>query len=244
MGCSLANTPRSRGSTCCSRPRCGRERFGESPLRSMQSRREGDEAKGGPPGSGWAYNDVRVNLLCLALTELWRQPLGEVLAERVMQPSVAPIVVLAWLRRVVRPRRRSRHRGRQRGAHWGGGCSCRHVTWPSSVLHWLEEGVPCSAPNGCHAVGRHASSRPSYGYLWWLNDQQTVFPIAPKSGRCAREMADVTCSGLIRTENSSLHRTGRGNRTVHLRRQQPIHRMKWELQVSLASLTARPAKSR
>lgn len=41
---------------------------------------------GSPPGTGWAYNDVRVNLLCLALTALLERPLPDVLAERVMEP--------------------------------------------------------------------------------------------------------------------------------------------------------------
>jgi CubicO group peptidase (beta-lactamase class C family) len=40
----------------------------------------------GPPGSAFAYNDVRVNLLCLALTVLWQRPLGEVLRERALAP--------------------------------------------------------------------------------------------------------------------------------------------------------------
>ncbi len=38
-----------------------------------QSYREGTEAHGTPPGEGWAYNDVRMNLLCYALTLLFRR---------------------------------------------------------------------------------------------------------------------------------------------------------------------------
>src|SRR5271166_2809259 len=33
----------------------------------------------GEPGTVWAYNDVRINLLALALTKLWQRPLGDVL---------------------------------------------------------------------------------------------------------------------------------------------------------------------
>lgn len=36
---------------------------------------------GARPGAGWAYNDVRVNLLCLASTALLRRPLPDVLPE-------------------------------------------------------------------------------------------------------------------------------------------------------------------
>lgn len=41
---------------------------------------------GGTPGSGWEYNDVRVNLLCLALTHLFARPLPAVLDEHVLGP--------------------------------------------------------------------------------------------------------------------------------------------------------------
>ena len=38
------------------------------------------------PGSVYKYNDVRVNLLALAATNLWRQPLPRVLKEQIMDP--------------------------------------------------------------------------------------------------------------------------------------------------------------
>ena len=42
----------------------------------------------GPPGPGaaWEYNDVRVNALALAALHVWRRPLADVLAERIMDP--------------------------------------------------------------------------------------------------------------------------------------------------------------
>jgi hypothetical protein len=61
------------------------ELWGKPAVADAQSRRGGDEPEGGPPGSGWAYNDVRVNLLCLALTALFRRPLTDVLTD-VLQP--------------------------------------------------------------------------------------------------------------------------------------------------------------
>jgi CubicO group peptidase (beta-lactamase class C family) len=42
------------------------------------------------PGLGMAYNDVRVLLLCLALTVLLSRPLPEVLHEAVLRPLGAP----------------------------------------------------------------------------------------------------------------------------------------------------------
>jgi CubicO group peptidase (beta-lactamase class C family) len=38
------------------------------------------------PGTVYEYNDTRVNLLALAATSVWRQPLSEVLRDRVMDP--------------------------------------------------------------------------------------------------------------------------------------------------------------
>jgi CubicO group peptidase (beta-lactamase class C family) len=38
------------------------------------------------PGTRYQYNDVRVNLLALAATSVWRRPLPQVLREHVMDP--------------------------------------------------------------------------------------------------------------------------------------------------------------
>lgn len=62
------------------------ELWGKPTRVDAQSRREGDEPEGGPPGSGWAYNDVRVDLVALALTVLLRRSLPEVLREHIMDP--------------------------------------------------------------------------------------------------------------------------------------------------------------
>ncbi|HEV7648241.1 MAG TPA: serine hydrolase [Actinophytocola sp.] len=160
-------------------------------LVDAQSHREGDEPDGGPPGSGWAYNDVRVNLLCLALTALLRRSLPDVLREAVMVPLGASG---SW----------SWHGYRNShldladrqvpvvsgGAHWGGGLFMSasdlarigrlYLTggrWAGRQLvtgDWLARSwQPC-------AVKRE------YGFLWWRNDLRTVFANAPASGRAAR----------------------------------------------------------
>lgn len=156
-----------------------------------QSRPEPGEREVGPPGSGWAYNDVRVNLLCLALTALFGQPLSEVLDESITRPmgtsdswswhgytnssveiNGRPVPVVSG------------------GAHWGGGLwmsaadlvlvgqlYLQHGTWKGQRLisaDWIAQSwSPCDV-------------KPEYGYLWWLNDRRTIFPQVPSSGRCAR----------------------------------------------------------
>ena len=156
-----------------------------------QSFREGTEVHGTPPGEGWAYNNVRMNLLTYALTFLFRRPLTEVLRERVMEPMAAtddwswhgyrtsviqldgrPIEVVSG------------------GAHWGGGLviSARDLALIGQLF--LDRGV--------HAGRRLLSAewvdqswapcpiKPEYGYLWWLNDDEIPWPSAPSTGRSAR----------------------------------------------------------
>jgi CubicO group peptidase (beta-lactamase class C family) len=74
------------------------------------------------PGTVYAYNDVRVNLLALAALNVWRQPLPEVLREHVMDPIGASRTWRwygydnSWV--VLDGRLVQSVSG---GAHWGGG---------------------------------------------------------------------------------------------------------------------------
>jgi CubicO group peptidase (beta-lactamase class C family) len=132
-----------------------------------------------------------VNLLCLALTILFGEPLPAVLRERVLEPLGAS-TTWSW------------HGYRNSfvdidgeavpvvsgGAHWGGGVwmsandlallgelYLRRGRWADRQLisdDWIGRSwQPCAR-------------NPDYGYLWWLNDRRRVQPAAPASGRCAR----------------------------------------------------------
>ncbi len=167
------------------------ELWGKPTRVDAQSVREGTESAGGPPGEGWAYNDVRVNLTALALTVLFRRPLPEVLRTRVMEPIGASAswswhgyanshVDVGGVRLPVV----------SGGAHWGGGL------W-ISALDLARIGRLCL--EGGEWAGRRVVSRrwiaelwtpcsvkPEYGLSWWLNDGRVVWPRAPSTGRCAR----------------------------------------------------------
>jgi CubicO group peptidase (beta-lactamase class C family) len=156
-----------------------------------QSFREGDEVHGVPPGAGWAYNDVRINLLTLALTALLGSPLDDVLSETILVPlgassswswhgySNSTLDVGGRALPVV-----------SGGAHWGGGLfiSARDMALVGQ-LH-----LDAGAHRGEQLVSREWMERtwtpcavkPEYGYLWWLNDTGKVWPGAPTTGRCAR----------------------------------------------------------
>jgi CubicO group peptidase (beta-lactamase class C family) len=167
------------------------ELWGKPTWVDAQSRREGIEPDGGPPGSGWAYNDVRVNLLCLALTVLFGRPLPTVLRERVFGPLGAStswswhgydnalIDIDSDLVPVV-----------SGGAHWGGG-----VWIPANDLALFGElylrrgwwaGRQLVSEDWIDRSWQPCELNPDYGYLWWLNDQRRVQPAAPATGRCAR----------------------------------------------------------
>jgi CubicO group peptidase (beta-lactamase class C family) len=157
-----------------------------------QSHPEASEPEVGSPGSQWAYNDVRVNLLCLALTALLGQALPDVLGETIMRP-IGASSSWSWhgytnssveINEYTVPVASG-------GAHWGGGLwmsaadlalvgqlYLQQATWKGQQrllsADWIAQSwSPCDI-------------KPEYGYLWWLNDRRTIFPQAPSSGRCAR----------------------------------------------------------
>lgn len=143
------------------------------------------------PGSTWSYNDVRVNLLCLALTALFRAPLSAVLDEHIMRPLGASTT---WLWHGYSNSALTVETGRipvvSGGAHWGGGLfvsandlallgrlCLNHGRWAGQVLvdaEWIARSW------------RPSTRNPDYGYLWWLNFRQEVFPTAPATGVLAR----------------------------------------------------------
>jgi len=167
------------------------ELWGKPTSADAQSTREGTESAGGPPGEGWAYNDVRVNLTALALTVLLRRALPDVLRERVMGP-VGASSSWSWhgYANAYLDLDGARVPVVSGGAHWGGGLwisaldlarigqlCLRGGRWGRARVvsaRWIEQmWTPCRV-------------KPDYGLSWWLNDHRTVWPTAPATGRCAR----------------------------------------------------------
>lgn len=167
------------------------ELWGKSTASDRQSDREGTEVHGTPPGEGWAYNDVRINLLVYALTLLLRRPLPDVLGERVMVPLGAS-ELWSW-----HGYRNSTVQldGRlvvsvSGGAHWGGG-----LFIPASDLALIGQlfldggrhaGRELLSPDWIEQSWTPCTVKPEYGYLWWLNDDEVPWPGAPRTGRSAR----------------------------------------------------------
>jgi CubicO group peptidase (beta-lactamase class C family) len=167
------------------------ELFGKSDVidRGRDLAREGAGPKGvarplKAPGTHWEYNDVRVNRLSLSLLRLFRRPLPEVFAERVMDP-IGGSRDWVWYpydnaHVEVDGQRLPSVPG---GTHWGGGMRIgaedqalvgrlvlQRGEWGGRQViprQWLDWSLaPCPL-------------NPSYGFLWWLNGAGR-WPEAPR----------------------------------------------------------------
>ena len=138
------------------------------------------------PGSWFEYNDVRINQLSLALLHLWKRPLPEVFAQRILQPTQCsdPFQWVGyeqgWTQ--VNGQRMMSVPG---GSHWGGGVSISAMDQARIGLMLQQQGQV----NGRGILSANWISRmqvpcdvaPFYGYLVWLNRSGKLFPSAPRS---------------------------------------------------------------
>jgi CubicO group peptidase (beta-lactamase class C family) len=136
--------------------------------------RKGDPRPRQTPGTYYEYNDVRVNLLALALLMRFGRPLPEVLRERIMAP-IGASAEWEWhgYRTSFVDVGGRRVQSVSGGAHWGGGMLisardqarlgllvARGGEWSGRRLlpeRYVAEMLTPSPTNG------------GYGFLWWLN---------------------------------------------------------------------------
>lgn len=142
------------------------------------------------PGTIFEYNDVRVNVLALAATHVWRTPLPKVLKSHIMDPIGASVTWRwtgnknAWI--VLDGEQMQSVSG---GGHWGGGVfinaydqarfgllTLNKGNWNGRQLisaDWIAKSRTPSTPN------------PDYGYMnYFLNTGKKLFPSAPASAYC------------------------------------------------------------
>ena len=140
-----------------------------------------------PAGTAYEYNDVRVNALALAATNIWRRPLPEVLRDNLMDPIGASRSWRwngydnAWITLDGRPVQVV-----SGGGHWGGGMfinawdmarfgllTQRRGVWGDKRLlseEWVKLSLTPTVPE------------PTYGYMnWFLNTDRQWMPNAPTS---------------------------------------------------------------
>jgi CubicO group peptidase (beta-lactamase class C family) len=153
--------------------------------RPSQNPAEWRTRKRAQPGTTYEYNDVRVNVLALAATNVWRRPLPEVLRDYVMDPIGASATWRwfgydnAWITLDGRPVQVV-----SGGGHWGGGMfinawdmgrfgllTLRRGMWGDKRIlseAWVKMALTPTGP------------QPTYGFMnWFLNTDRKWMPSAP-----------------------------------------------------------------
>jgi CubicO group peptidase (beta-lactamase class C family) len=140
-----------------------------------------------PAGTAYEYNDVRVNVLALAATNVFRRPLPEVLRDEIMDPIGASRrwrwtgYDNAWI--TLDGRAVQAVSG---GGHWGGGMFIDAWDMARFGLLTLRRGVWGERRLLSEAWIRRSltptGAQPTYGYMnWFLNTDRRWMPSAPAS---------------------------------------------------------------
>lgn len=162
----------------------GKPDWGDRPSEGVKQKRARPQ---NAPGSVYEYNDTRVNVLALALLNVWRKPLPTVLKEKIMDPIGASdtwrwtgyensfVILDGQIIQSV-----------SGGSHWGGGMmlsawdqarfgylTLRNGNWNGKQLissSWIEKSRTPTPAN------------PGYGFMnYFLNNDLKEVPSAPKS---------------------------------------------------------------
>lgn len=152
--------------------------------------RKGEHRELRAPGTYWEYNDVRVNVLALALLRVFRQPLPEVLKQRIMDPIGASSgwswhgYRNSWVE--IGGKRMLSVPG---GTHWGGGIHISSYDHARFALMVQRDGVWGDRrllPEGwVDAIRSPCEVNDGYGFLWWLNTGRRAWPAASESAYAA-----------------------------------------------------------
>ena len=138
------------------------------------------------PGTYWDYNDIRVNALCLALTCLFRRPLGAVLHDDLFEPMGVGRLWKWWGLKggavEIDGRRSPVVVG---GGHWGGGLvtTARHDAAFGLLVkgNGLWRGQRLLSHEAITLMRSPCPLNPLYGGLWWLNTERRLYPAAPET---------------------------------------------------------------
>ncbi|NCI45561.1 serine hydrolase domain-containing protein [Sediminibacterium soli] len=139
------------------------------------------------PGTVYEYNDVRVNLLALAATGVWRRPLPQVLKQYIMDPIGASNTWRwtgyrnAWIVLDGQP-----VQSVSGGGHWGGGMFIN--AYDMARFGWLTlnrgkwNGKQLLSEQWVQQSLTPTPVKPDYGYMnWFLNTGKKLLPSAPES---------------------------------------------------------------
>jgi CubicO group peptidase (beta-lactamase class C family) len=137
-----------------------------------------------PPGTFYEYNDVRMNRFALSLLRVFKKPIPDVFRDEVMNP-IGASTSWKWVPYTnayveVDGKRMASVSG---GTRWGGGVWINSYDMARFGLLWLRNGkweneqiVSTAYIKMATAPSRHG---PDYGFLWWLNTKQGLWPGSP-----------------------------------------------------------------
>lgn len=162
----------------------GKPDWGDRPAEGVKQKRSRDQRE---PGSSYEYNDTRVNVLALALLNVWRKPLPQVLKEKIMDPIGASptwrwtgyensfVVLDGQIVQSV-----------SGGSHWGGGMMLS--AWDQARFGYLTlrngnwKGKQLIPASWIALSKTPTPVQPDYGFMnYYLNLEQKQIPAAPKS---------------------------------------------------------------
>jgi CubicO group peptidase (beta-lactamase class C family) len=152
--------------------------------------RKGEHRDLREPGAYWEYNDMRVNVLALALLHVFRRPLPQVLKDRIMDP-IGASDGWSWhgYRNSFVDISGQRMQSVPGGTHWGGGIhisSFDHARFALMVHNGGVWGKHRILPEGwVDALRAPSSVNDGYGFLWWLNTGHREWPAASESAYAA-----------------------------------------------------------
>jgi len=138
------------------------------------------------PGSHYKYNDVRVNLLAYALLQVMREPLPQLLRQRIMDPIGASATwrwhgyESSWVELDGQ-----RVQSVSGGGHFGGGLFINTEDHARFGLLLQRNGrwggQQLLDPAWITAMREPSPQKADYGFLWWLNTDRVQLPAAPAS---------------------------------------------------------------
>ena len=137
------------------------------------------------PGSAYEYNDVRVNVLALALTNIWRHSLPQVLKQEIMDPIGASNTWRwfgydnAWITLDGQP-----VQSVSGGGHWGGGMFINAWDMGRFGLLTLRRGKwgtrQLLSDKWVTMALTPTPAQKTYGFMnWYLNTDRAWMPAAP-----------------------------------------------------------------
>ena len=137
------------------------------------------------PGSAYEYNDTRVNVLALAALQVWRQPLPDILRDKIMEPIGASTTWRwygydnSWI--VLDGKLVQSVSG---GGHWGGGMMIN--AWDMARFGLLTQrrgvwgGKQLLSEAWVTKALTPTPAQPTYGYMnWFVNTDRKYVPAAP-----------------------------------------------------------------